>query len=408
VRALADTVPESREAAALGLSARTRTLELGVIAGVLDAGEAEALFAEGKAIAARCGDHGALALLTVVYALQRLLSGEVAEAFEHYQEASGAAERTDNAALQLAVRTYLVDAHFFRGDVRGALAFVEECIERSGGDPELGRAFYGLSPYVYCTAWRALLFLQMGRLVEAERQGQRALDLCRQHGERETLVWVLGVLAQVAAAMGHGERALARAREMQEQAEKTGAAFLLVMSSWTRGQVHLDAGRWSEAVAALEQAVSTARQARTFLQSEGWLLAQLAQAYAGSGDLASARATAEEALEVAVRRRTRLDECLASFALTRVLVQAEGAPARAEIEAAVARGLALVEETGAALYTPRFHVERAELARLLGDEATYQRELREANRLFVEMGATGHAERISRQLSAVSSQPEER
>ena len=244
-----------------------------------------------------------------------------------------------------------------------------------------------------------MVFLQMGRLEEAERQGQRALDLCRQHGESETPLWVLGGLALVAAAMGHGERALTRAREMQEQAEKSGAAFWLVMSSWVRGQVHLDAGRWSEAVATLEHAVSTARQARTFLQWEGWLLALLAQAYAGSGDLASARATAGEAVAVAVRRQTRIDECVARLALARVLVQAEGARARAEIEAAVARGLALVEETGAALYKPRFHVERAELARLLGDEPTYRRERCEAHRLFTEMGATMRAEEIARDFA---------
>jgi hypothetical protein len=41
-----------------------------------------------------------------------------------------------------------------------------------------------------------------------------------------------------------------------------------------------------------------------------------------------------------------------------------------------------------------------ELARLLGDEVTWERELREAHRLFTEMGATGHAERISCQCSA--------
>ena len=37
----------------------------------------------------------------------------------------------------------------------------------------------------------------------------------------------------------------------------------------------------------------------------------------------------------------------------------------------------------------------------------WQRQLREAHRLYVEMGATGHAERISRQLAAVSAPPEE-
>jgi hypothetical protein len=44
---------------------------------------------------------------------------------------------------------------------------------------------------------------------------------------------------------------------------------------------------------------------------------------------------------------------------------------------------------------PIVHEISAELARLRGDEATRGRELREAHRLFVEMGATGHAERIA-------------
>ena len=37
----------------------------------------------------------------------------------------------------------------------------------------------------------------------------------------------------------------------------------------------------------------------------------------------------------------------------------------------------------------------AELGHLRGDEATRECELREAHRLFVKMGATGHAERLA-------------
>jgi hypothetical protein len=59
------------------------------------------------------------------------------------------------------------------------------------------------------------------------------------------------------------------------------------------------------------------------------------------------------------------------------------------------------------LVRPRLHLEYAERARLLGDNATYQHHLREAHQLFTAMGATGHAERISRQLSAVRPQSEE-
>lgn len=62
---------------------------------------------------------------------------------------------------------------------------------------------------------------------------------------------------------------------------------------------------------------------------------------------------------------------------------------------------------GAVMYLPRLHVCHAELAQTLGDEAQRMQELREAHRLFTEMGATGQAERVGGQLAAVSSRPEE-
>ncbi len=73
--------------------------------------------------------------------------------------------------------------------------------------------------------------------------------------------------------------------------------------------------------------------------------------------------------------------------------------AEREIEAALDRTLELVEETGARVFVPEVHEERAELARLRGDDNTCERELREAHRLYTEMGATGHAERLARELS---------
>jgi hypothetical protein len=44
----------------------------------------------------------------------------------------------------------------------------------------------------------------------------------------------------------------------------------------------------------------------------------------------------------------------------------------------------------------RPHLERAALARLTGDEAARQRELREAHRLFLEIGAPIRAEQLLR------------
>jgi hypothetical protein len=49
-------------------------------------------------------------------------------------------------------------------------------------------------------------------------------------------------------------------------------------------------------------------------------------------------------------------------------------------------------------WEPLLREEAAELARLRGDPLLQKRELREAHRLYTEMGATGHAERLAEEL----------
>ena len=53
---------------------------------------------------------------------------------------------------------------------------------------------------------------------------------------------------------------------------------------------------------------------------------------------------------------------------------------------------------GARPFEAQIHEVSAELAALLGDDAGRERDLRDAHRLYTEMGATGHAERVAREL----------
>ncbi len=69
------------------------------------------------------------------------------------------------------------------------------------------------------------------------------------------------------------------------------------------------------------------------------------------------------------------------------------------IGAALDRALQLIEETGANVYRPHVHEERAELARLRGDTAARERELREAHRDYTKKGATGDEERVGSDLA---------
>ncbi len=87
------------------------------------------------------------------------------------------------------------------------------------------------------------------------------------------------------------------------------------------------------------------------------------------------------------------------LSLAFALLEAEGAAAKDEVQLLLDESAALIEEHGILLFAPTLHERRAQLAALLGDAAGRERELREAHRLYTEMGATGHAERVARELA---------
>jgi hypothetical protein len=60
----------------------------------------------------------------------------------------------------------------------------------------------------------------------------------------------------------------------------------------------------------------------------------------------------------------------------------------------------LMEQTGSRILGPPVAEVRAALAQALGDSMAREHHLREARRLYTEMGATGHARRIAEELGA--------
>jgi tetratricopeptide (TPR) repeat protein len=158
------------------------------------------------------------------------------------------------------------------------------------------------------------------------------------------------------------------------------------------GQALQCSGQLEGARDALEYGVAAGQALRS------QLLSALAEVYAALGDHERARETATDAVRIA--RETGQFELPPELARARVLRCADGLAAEEAIRAALDRALELIEASGARVYRPEVHEEHAELARLRGDEAARTRELRDAHRLYTEMGATGHAERLARELGA--------
>ncbi len=164
--------------------------------------------------------------------------------------------------------------------------------------------------------------------------------------------------------------------------------------------MHLTRGEWGDAVAAVEQGLALEREAPVAAWRLPSNLAMLAEAHGGAGNTERARTLATQAIDVAQERGLRLQEIRAQLALARVLLRADPAGARVEIETALARAEALTEETGLLSNAPFIHLGRAALARANGDEVGRRRELGEAHRLFTEMGATARAEQVARELGS--------
>ena len=147
-----------------------------------------------------------------------------------------------------------------------------------------------------------------------------------------------------------------------------------------------------------EQALSVLETSATAVHMEPWLLAGLADVLAQTSNVERARESAERAVALCQQRHARGLEPFAQLSFARVLLSNQDAVAARDIRRALDAAHELVERSGNRSLQPLIHVEDAALARLQQDFTTHSRELREAHRLFTEMGATGHAERLAKEL----------
>jgi tetratricopeptide (TPR) repeat protein len=217
------------------------------------------------------------------------------------------------------------------------------------------------------------------------------------------------VRANLSIYIGDIEACLRDARVFVELAERSGSTWALAVSASTLGRAYLTGQRWSQGRESLDYALAQARQHKLGLEAEASYLALLAEALAGTGELEKALATAEEAVKMACRKKTRFWELQAQIVLAGILLRREQIKDRPRIAKALSRAEELIEKTGGEVMKP-FVVERqAEFAKLNGDGAGHQRMLKEAHRLFISMEAHGYAERLAaklRNLDSSSGAPE--
>jgi class 3 adenylate cyclase len=399
VRALLADVPESAETRELGVVARTRMIHNIIFLG--DTGvDTAVLFAEGMALAARLEGPAPRVILLSEYGGVPAQAGQMHEGLAHLSEGVALADRSGDPFLRFMARTPYSAYLAVAGRLRETVRIATEAEALCGGDSDFGAEITGFSPYCMSLVARGFATAFLGYPVDAVEVIERAIGIARRRRDAEAGAWAHTTASAVYELLGDGGAALRQGGQALEMAEASGGPLFRALALGYLAEAHEVAGQWAEASGVAESALAIIRTRRVGSLAEPECLTVLAHAHLGLGAPARALEAAEEAVARARERGLRVQEIRALLARAHVLIATEGAPARSRVDADLRDAAAVIETTEARVFTPQVYVERAKLARVLGDEATCQRELREAHRLFTEMGATARAEQVARELAS--------
>ncbi len=334
-----------------------------------------------------------MSLLLNGYGFFKVLSGPIDDGLALIVEAVERADRTDDAGLRAVVRYSLAQGRLGAGHFRQSLTAADEGLALTGGDLTRGARWIGASPYLILMGVRGIALSYLGRPGEAGTELDRAIALAQTNGQ-EGLLGFLHQFRVVACELsGDTPSALAHGRKAVEFAETTGNRLQRYSARAYHAIGCVVHGDWQDALLAAELSLEISRELG-LTYNDGTYVTK-ARAYLGLGDAAAARTAAEEAISVMRQFGRRFSHCQAQIVLAQALLRADGLGARDRAVLALSEALTFAEESGAKGLEPFVHEALAEVARVSGDDAALRRELREAHRLFVEMGATGHAERIA-------------
>ncbi len=399
VRSLAEGIDEDEEVGRLALQACTAIALKGGWRLGLSPEEMAAIGSQGRALATRFGERGALVRIMLGEAARNVALGETRLYYDGALEAQGLLDDSVDFESRLGVVHQLAYATYAMGRMAEALGLIEQAGSMAGADVHAGIEVIGFSESVWADMQASFALLWLGRFDEARERTLVALRRARERDFKEILGWALGISSDAAWLSGAPLAGLPEPRsaalEGFEIATGQGSKFSQVHAKCWLAKANFAAGDYDEAATSAADGLARCREHETAREVEVALLMIRGKALTALGDPAAALPLAREAVALAARQPSLHWGLEACCALVHALLATEGTAARDEIEATLTRASAWLDESGAEAVRPRVLEARAALARALGDEAACGRDLAEALRLYRAMGAEGHAERLA-------------
>ena len=310
--------------------------------------------------------------------------GDYATAAEHFGKAISLADESGDLELRISTRYTGGMLGVLRGTLSASIEHLESGLELVLAHPEVGSSFLG---YEYRPAFHAVLSVltgMAGRCAESLAHGEQSIALA-QESDLASRVLAYSFAGMGALYCGERELALSRGQRAVELAEPISARNLRGIALNALGRAHQLNENWAAACDLQQRVLSEGLNSQRMLAFRARALFEADSADAAIS-IGEELITYNQGLDApGCQAEARLD-------LAQVLVRLDEPP-RDRIDRELERAAVLIERTGAQTQRPIIHEIRA----LLNPESR-EEELREALRLYVEMGSA-HAERIERELA---------
>ncbi len=395
---LTKSLPQTSEAMEHSLKACDQLLSNGWRTGLTE--EAwEAIGEEGRAVAVKLEDPLGLYAMELGLATVRFLCGYVADAFEPAERALALADEVGDLEDRVESRFILSNLSWHGGRLAESLRFNAEVTELADGDLSLGLDRYGLSVVPWLYGQRGRVELWRGKPAEARSLLHRGMNQSRELGHMEVVNWCLFGLVELSWVTGVDDQTLAHAQRALELGEQVGSPLSENIGYVCMGTAHLVRGDAAAALEPLEVALHNCSERRLLRSWLPWVYSALSDARLAMGETQTAIDMAREGVVFSRRSKSYCFGLLCELSLARALRIHDAAANESEIREGLVHCDELLELSDAVGLLPFIAEERARLAGALG-LADANQQLHAAQQQYKEIGSTGHAERIARELEA--------
>lgn len=283
----------------------------------------------------------------------------------------------------------LAETHYALGEpllFRGALAAARTHLEQAfalHGAPSSQPLLLGVDLPVACSTWLAWALWPLGFLDQAKAAAAQALDRARALNTRSTLGFALALAGGMACLQqGDLETARSHAQALLQLRFETASAPYQSFGAVILGLGQIKQGQKEAGLAQLRQGLAAWQAAGTVAGSVNLRLV-LVQALRAVGERGQALATIEEAMAIIEQTGLRYSEA-ELWRQKAELLQSAGLDQAAEVEACLARALAVARAQNARLWELRSTISLCRLRLAQGQPAAALALLAPLNAWFTE------------------------